>query len=51
MSDIIRGIKLLRTKSFTYKKAVKEHVMNINKAGINKKALFWFDKIKDFNLK
>ncbi len=49
MHDIIKGIKLLRNKAFTYNKAVKEHVKNIDKAGINKKALFWFDRIQDFN--
>lgn len=48
MPEIIKGIRLLKTKSFTYKKAVKEHIKNIDKSGINKKALFWFDRIKDF---
>lgn len=50
MPSIIRGIKLLKTKSFTYKQAVREHIKNIEKAGVNKKALFWFDNIQDFKL-
>ena len=44
--DILNGIRLLRNKSFTYKKAMNQHMRNIEKAGINKKALFLFDSPK-----
>ncbi len=48
MKDIINGIKLLTDKSFTYKKSIKQHLHNINKSGINKKALFVFDSQNSF---
>ena len=46
MHDILNGVRLLKMNSFTYKKALVQHMKNIENAGINKKALFLFDSPK-----
>lgn len=48
ISDIIKGIKLLLDKSFTYEKAIKSHIKKIKESKTIKDAYFSFDGVLKF---
>jgi len=45
IEDILKGVKLLMDKKFTYKKALSLHMKNIKKLKIDKDKIFSFDRV------
>lgn len=49
LPEIIKGVKKLLNKKFTFNESVKQHKRNIDRQGINKKALFFFESTRGYD--